>query len=92
MRYARGPPLAAWHALRTWPASCCVACVTNVARLLLRASHASLPWRLQERLSVREPTYFEKLLHIPPEMAYNTNTSLFLQDAAGRFRRNRRAI
>ena len=41
---------------------------------------------------MREPTYFEKLLHIPPEMAYNTNTSLFLQDAAGRFRRNRRAI
>jgi len=41
----------------------------------------------QERLSVREKHYFEKLISMPPEMAYNTNTSLFLEDPAGRFRR-----
>ena len=40
----------------------------------------------QHRLDIRPKSYLEKLLGVPPEMAFNTRTSIFLEDPAGRFK------
>ncbi|KAL1495402.1 hypothetical protein AB1Y20_016770 [Prymnesium parvum] len=40
-----------------------------------------------EQVVVRQKTYWEKLLHIPPETSFSTHRSFFLEDPGGRFRR-----